>query len=143
MILFVINAFNENPDLLLNFQEKYQYILVDEYQDTNSSQSKIIDMLGSYYDNPNIFVVGDDDQSIFRFQGASIENIYNFYQKYNPQKVVLKNNYRSHKLILESSFSVISHNKNRIANLIIDIDKTLISNKDYDPDPINLTVLKF
>ncbi len=141
MILFVINAFNDNPDLLLNFQEKYQYILVDEYQDTNSSQSKIIDLLGNYYDNPNIFVVGDDDQSIFRFQGASIENIYNFYQKYNPVKIVLKNNYRSHKLILDSSDSVIGHNKNRIANLITDIDKTLIANKNYDPDPINLIAL--
>jgi DNA helicase-2/ATP-dependent DNA helicase PcrA len=141
MILFVIDAFSKNQDLLLNYQEKYQYILVDEYQDTNSSQSKIIDMLGNYYDNPNIFVVGDDDQSIFRFQGASIENIYNFYQKYNPQKIVLKNNYRSHKLILDSSESVIGHNKNRIANLITDIDKTLIANKNYDPDPINLIVL--
>ena len=141
MILFVINAFNENPDLLLNFQEKYQYILVDEYQDTNSSQNNIIEMLGNYYDNPNIFVVGDDDQSIFRFQGASIENIYNFYKKYNPTKIVLKNNYRSHKLILDSSESVIVHNKNRIANLISDIDKTLIANKNYDPDPINLAVL--
>ena len=141
MILFVINAFNENSDLLLNYQEKYQYILVDEYQDTNSSQNKIIDLLGNYYDNPNIFVVGDDDQSIFRFQGASIENIYTFYQKYNPKKIVLKNNYRSHKLILDSSESVIGHNKNRIANLISDIDKTLIANKNYDPDPINLTVL--
>jgi DNA helicase II / ATP-dependent DNA helicase PcrA len=141
MILFVIDAFTKNSDLLLNYQEKYQYILVDEYQDTNSSQSKIIDMLGSFYDNPNIFVVGDDDQSIFRFQGASIENIYNFYQKYNPQKIILKNNYRSHKLILESSESVISHNKNRIANLITDVDKTLIANKNYDPDPINLISL--
>lgn len=141
MILFVIDAFNQNPDLLLNFQEKYQYILVDEYQDTNSSQNKIIDLLGNYYDKPNIFVVGDDDQSIFRFQGASIENIYTFYQKYNPQKIVLKNNYRSHKLILDSSESVISHNKNRIANLITDIDKSLVANKNYDPDPINLTVL--
>ncbi|MDD4937555.1 MAG: ATP-dependent DNA helicase [Candidatus Shapirobacteria bacterium] len=141
MILFVIDAFTKNPDLLLNYQEKYQYILVDEYQDTNSSQSKIIDMLGSFYDNPNIFVVGDDDQSIFRFQGASIENIYNFYQKYNPKKIVLKNNYRSHRLILESSESVISRNKNRIANLITDVDKTLIANKDYDPDPINLITL--
>ncbi len=141
MILFIIDAFNKNSDLLLNFQEKYQYILVDEYQDTNSSQNKIIDLLGSFYDKPNIFVVGDDDQSIFRFQGASIENIYNFYQKYNPQKVVLKNNYRSHKLILDSSESVIGHNKNRIANLITDIDKTLIANKDYDPDPINLIAL--
>lgn len=141
MILFVIDAFSKNPDLLLNFQEKYQYILVDEYQDTNSSQNKIIEMLGSFYDNPNIFVVGDDDQSIFRFQGASIENIYNFYKLYDPQKIILKNNYRSHKLILESSESVIGHNKNRIANLIADIDKSLIANKNYDPDPINLTVL--
>jgi len=141
MILFVIDAFNKNPDLLLSFQEKYQYILVDEYQDTNSSQNKIIDLLGNYYDKPNIFVVGDDDQSIFRFQGASIENIYSFYQKYNPQKIILKNNYRSHKLILDSSESVINHNKNRIANLITDIDKSLIANKNYDPDPINLTVL--
>ncbi len=141
MILFVIDAFNQNPDLLLNLQEKYQYILVDEYQDTNSSQNKIIDLLGNYYDQPNIFVVGDDDQSIFRFQGASIENIYTFYQKYNPQKIVLKNNYRSHKLILESSESVISHNKNRIANLITDIDKSLVANKEFDPDPINLIVL--
>ena len=141
MILFVINAFSENSDLLLNYQEKYQYILVDEYQDTNSSQNKIIDLLGNYYDSPNIFVVGDDDQSIFRFQGASIENIYTFYQKYNPTKIVLKNNYRSHKLILDSSESVIGHNKNRIANLITDIDKTLIANKNYDPDPINLSVL--
>lgn len=141
MILFVIDAFNKYSDLLLNFQEKFQYILVDEYQDTNSSQNKIIDLLGNYYDKPNIFVVGDDDQSIFRFQGASIENIYTFYQKYNPTKIVLKNNYRSHKLILDSSQSVIGHNKNRIANLITDIDKTLVASKDYDPDPINLTVL--
>ena len=141
MILYVIDAFTKNTDLLLNFQEKYQYILVDEYQDTNSSQNKIIDLLGNYYDKPNIFVVGDDDQSIFRFQGASIENIYNFYQKYNPVKIVLRNNYRSHKLILDSSQNVISHNKNRIANLITDIDKSLIANKEYDPDPVNLIVL--
>ena len=141
MILFVINAFSQYPDLLRNYQEKYQYILVDEYQDTNSSQNQIIEMLGSYYDNPNIFVVGDDDQSIFRFQGASLENIYSFYQRYNPKKIVLKNNYRSHKLILDSSQSVISKNKNRIANLIEDIDKSLIASKDYDPDPINLIKL--
>lgn len=141
MILFVLKAFKENPDLLLNYQEKYQYILVDEYQDTNSSQNNLIDLLGSYFSHPNIFVVGDDDQSIFRFQGASVENIYHFNQKYHPQKIVLKNNYRSHQLIISSSESVISHNQNRIAALISDIDKTLVSTVDYDPDPINLAVL--
>jgi len=141
MILFVLDAFKQNPDLLLTYQEKYQYILVDEYQDTNSSQNHLIELLASYYDRPNLFVVGDDDQSIFRFQGASVENIYHFYQKYNPKKIVLKNNYRSHKLILESSQSVISHNQNRIANLITDVDKSLVSSVDYDPDPINLVAL--
>ncbi len=141
MILFVLKAFKDNPDLLLNYQEKYQYILVDEYQDTNSAQNNLIDLLGSYFSKPNIFVVGDDDQSIFRFQGASVENIYHFYQKYQPKKIVLKNNYRSHKLIISSSESVISYNKNRIASLISDIDKSLVSSVNYDPDPINLAVL--
>lgn len=141
MILFVLKAFKDYPDLLLTYQEKYQYILVDEYQDTNSAQNNILESLSSFYDHPNLFVVGDDDQSIFRFQGASVENIYHFYQKYQPQKIVLKNNYRSHKLILDSSQSVISRNKNRIANLITDIDKSLVSSVDYDPTPVNLAVL--
>lgn len=138
MILFVLNAFKATTELLLEYQEKYQYILVDEYQDTNSAQNEIIDLLGSYYDNPNLFVVGDDDQSIFRFQGASIENVYSFYQKYKPVLIVLKNNYRSHRLILESSQSVIKNNKNRIANFIDKIDKSLESKVDFDATPINL-----
>ncbi|MFA7675782.1 MAG: ATP-dependent helicase, partial [Candidatus Shapirobacteria bacterium] len=138
MILLVLTAFKENPDLLLQYQEKYQYLLVDEYQDTNSAQNEVIDQIGSYYENPNIFVVGDDDQSIFRFQGASIENVYSFYKKYNPLLVVLKNNYRSHRLILESSESVIKNNKNRIANFIDKIDKSLSSKVDFDATPINL-----
>jgi len=138
MILFVLKAFKKNPELLLEYQEKYQYILVDEYQDTNSAQNEIIDLLGKYYENPNLFVVGDDDQSIFRFQGASIENVYSFYKKYNPLLVVLKNNYRSHRLILASSESVIKNNKNRITNFIDEIDKSLESKVDFDATPINL-----
>lgn len=138
MVLFVLDGFKNNPDLLSIYQEKYQYTLVDEYQDTNTAQNSIIELLGSYYENPNIFVVGDDDQSIFRFQGASIENIYNFYQKYKPKLVVLKNNYRSHRLILDSSASVIKNNKNRITTFIDKIDKSLISQATYDPNPINL-----
>lgn len=138
MILFVLTAFKENPDLLLQYQEKYQYILVDEYQDTNSAQNEVIDLLGSYYEIPNLFVVGDDDQSIFRFQGASIENVYSFYKKYKPLLVVLKNNYRSHRLILASSESVIKNNKNRITNFIDEIDKSLESKVDFDATPINI-----
>ncbi|HEX8923810.1 MAG TPA: ATP-dependent helicase, partial [Patescibacteria group bacterium] len=140
MILFVLNAFKNDRELLLQYQEKFQYILVDEYQDTNSAQNQILDLLGSYFDIPNLFVVGDDDQSIFRFQGAAIENIFDFYQKYqaNIKVVVLKNNYRSHQLILDTSQSVISNNRNRIANYIKNIDKSLVSVQSVDPDPVNV-----
>jgi DNA helicase-2/ATP-dependent DNA helicase PcrA len=68
MINWVINAFETNKNLLSNYQEKYQYILVDEYQDTSGTQNKIVDLLINYWDKPNVFVVGDDDQSIYRFQ---------------------------------------------------------------------------
>lgn len=138
MILFIIEAFKKDQNLLRLYQEKYQYFLVDEFQDTNSSQNQILDLLCSYYDNPNIFVVGDDDQAIFRFQGASIENIYDFYQKYKATPIVLKNNYRSHQLILDSSNSVIARNQNRIANFIKNIDKSLVSSVDFDSTPINI-----
>jgi DNA helicase II / ATP-dependent DNA helicase PcrA len=80
MILWVINAFKNNPELLLDYQEQYQYLLVDEFQDSNNSQYEIINLLSQNQEKPNIFVVGDDDQSIYRFQGASIENIFSFYQ---------------------------------------------------------------
>lgn len=140
MILWVLEAFKNNKNLLADYQEKFQYILVDEFQDTNSSQMGILDLLVRDQESPNIFVVGDDDQSIFRFQGASIENIYDFYKKYNPKVIVLKNNYRSHRLILDSSNSVIKYNQNRITNYIENLDKSLISVKNFDPDPINLFV---
>ena len=75
MLLWVYAAFDKNPDLLANYQERFLYFLVDEFQDTNGIQmdilSKMIDH--EWIDRPNIFVVGDDDQAIFRFQGASVE----------------------------------------------------------------------
>jgi len=140
MILWVINAFKSNSELLSQYQEQYQYILVDEFQDTNSSQYEIINSLISHQTLPNIFVVGDDDQSIYRFQGASVENVYSFYKQFEKdlKVIVLKNNYRSHKLILDTSNQVISHNLNRITYYIDNIDKSLTSVKTFDPDPINL-----
>lgn len=127
MILFVLNAFEEDPEILATFQEKYQYILVDEYQDTNSAQNKIISVLGSFYDSPNIFVVGDDEQSIYRFQGASLENILSFKENYPETKViVLENNYRSVQDILDISRAIIENNQNQIFN-ILNISKKLKS----------------
>ena len=142
MILWVSDAFKNNHELLAEYQEKYQYLLVDEFQDTNSSQFEILNLLTGHETKPNLFVVGDDDQSIYRFQGASVENIYNFYQKYKDsvKVIVLKNNYRSHQLILESSGCVIRNNLIRITQYIKDLDKTLVSVSTYDPDPINLNI---
>lgn len=142
MILWIITAFQNNPTLLSEYQETYQYLLVDEFQDTNTSQSEIINLLTSNQPSPNLFVVGDDDQSIFRFQGASIENIFTFYQRYKDilKIIVLKNNYRSHRLILKASDNIISRNLNRITQFISHLDKSLIATKSFDPDPINLTV---
>ena len=140
MIFFVIKAFSQDPNLLLEYQERFLYVLVDEYQDTNSAQNKILQYLTAYHPSPNLFVVGDDDQSIFRFQGAAIENLLNFQKTYQPQLIALKNNYRSHQLILDSGLSLIAHNKNRLGHILKGIDKTLVSQKSYDPDPINLFV---
>jgi DNA helicase-2/ATP-dependent DNA helicase PcrA len=142
MILWVLAAFRNNQELLAEYQEKYQYLLVDEFQDTNSSQFEILNLLSSHQSEPNLFVVGDDDQSIYRFQGASVENIYNFYQRYQAgiRVIVLKNNYRSHKLILESSDCVIKNNLVRITQYIKNLDKSLVSTKTFDPDPINLGI---
>lgn len=140
MILWVITALQTHSELLSQYQEIYQYLLVDEFQDTNSAQMEILNLLTQNQSRPNIFVVGDDDQSIYRFQGASVENVYSFYQKYQQdiKLIVLKNNYRSHQLILSSSENVISHNQSRITQYIGNLDKSLKSVVTYDPDPINL-----
>lgn len=130
MILFVLDAFGKDVDILSYYQEKYQYILVDEYQDTNTSQNEIARLLGDFYDNPNIFVVGDDEQSIFRFQGASLENILSFSKTYSDAKIiVLKENYRSSQGILDLSRALISQNKNQIFNRL-NISKKLKSQKN-------------
>ncbi len=117
MILRVIAEFESDENLLADYQEQYQYILVDEYQDTNGSQSRILELLCSYYqDNPNIFVVGDDDQSIYRFQGASQENAISFSKRYqaNITLLALENNYRSQQNILDLASLLIVNNNSRI-----------------------------
>lgn len=77
-ILFVIDAFEKNENLKLDYQERYKYILVDEYQDTNGSQNDLVFLLSDYWEKPNLFVVGDDDQAIYRFQGANMTSLTDF-----------------------------------------------------------------
>lgn len=111
MILSVIRAFEARPQFLLQIQERYQYFLVDEHQDTNGAQNRLLELLASYYDAPNLFVVGDEKQAIFRFQGASLENFLYFQNKYPEAKVIyLESNYRSYQHILDSAGSLIEKN---------------------------------
>ncbi|MBK9270999.1 MAG: ATP-dependent helicase [Saprospiraceae bacterium] len=131
MILWVIEKFSSNPDLLADYQEKYQYILVDEYQDTNGSQMEIVRLLASYWDSPNVFVVGDDDQAIFRFQGANLSNMSEFIKQYQAQLIVLQENYRSSQTILDAASHCISHNHQRLVNYIQDLSKDLTASGKY------------
>ncbi len=104
MILETLRVLKRNKNLLLQLQEQYQYILADEHQDANSAQNQLLELLASYYDNPNIFIVGDDRQAIFRFQGASINNFQYFKNRYKKVKLItLKTNYRSHQKILDAA----------------------------------------
>lgn len=129
MIQWVVNAFKENPDIKADYQEQFQYILADEYQDTNGIQNELLMLLADYWDNPNLFVVGDDDQSIYRFQGASMKNIVDFNKKYNPKMVVLKNNYRSSQAILDAAMASIDNNDDRLINAFDNLDKNLIASR--------------
>ncbi|HXB93406.1 MAG TPA: ATP-dependent helicase, partial [Puia sp.] len=109
MINWVIRVFEENKGLLSDYQERYQYILVDEYQDTSGTQNRLVNLLICYWDQPNVFVVGDDDQSIYRFQGANVENMLEFARRYEKDllKVVLTYNYRSTQPILDIARTLI------------------------------------
>jgi len=131
MINWVIRAFEENKNLLASYQERFQYILVDEYQDTSGTQNKLVELLISYWDKPNVFVVGDDDQSIYRFQGANVENMMNFAHSYQKDllTVVLTNNYRSIQPILDVSQTLISRNEERLVTKIKGLNKELLSGK--------------
>ena len=127
MINWVIKAFEENKNLLANYQEKFQYILVDEYQDTSGTQNRIVELLISYWDKPNVFVVGDDDQSIYRFQGANVENMLDFANSYkdNLLTVVLTNNYRSTQPILDISKTLINRNEERLVKQLPSLSKAV------------------
>ncbi|NJD37430.1 MAG: ATP-dependent helicase, partial [Geobacter sp.] len=124
MILWCIAAFKQNSDLLATYQERYLYLLVDEFQDTSGSQFELLLQLADYWDAPNLFVVGDDDQSIFRFQGASVENIRRFAARYQDSltTVTLTDNHRSSQLILDGAAGLISRNLERLSN-----DKQLLA----------------
>ena len=112
LLILPIRLFKENPDVLKEYQERFQYILIDEYQDTNEAQYILVKMLGDKYHN--VCVVGDESQSIYSFRGSNYRNILNFERDYNDCKtVLLEQNYRSTGTILNAANDVIIHNKQR------------------------------
>ena len=129
-----VKALKENEDLKQILQEEHQYLLADEHQDTNTAQNTILELLADFHDNPNIFIVGDEKQAIFRFQGASLSNFLYFGGKYPATKRIrLDQNYRSTQPILDASFKMISENETP-ADLKVDLQ----ANRDHLAPHIDL-----
>ena len=111
IILLTVKLFQQFPEVLQKYQRRYRYIMVDEYQDTNHAQYLLVSLLAAH---GNLCVVGDDDQSIYKFRGATIENILSFEQQFGQTKVIrLEQNYRSTGTILDAANAVISRNSQR------------------------------
>ena len=131
MLLDVVHALDESKTLLANLEERYQYILVDEFQDTNDTQLRLIRLLGSAPVNeglPNIMIVGDDDQAIYRFQGAEISNILVFPKYFRGHElVVLTKNYRSTQRILDVAREVIEKSEERLETVLPMLEKKLVA----------------
>lgn len=112
LIVNTVRLFEECPDVLESYQERFQYILVDEYQDTNHAQYRLVSLLAKKHQN--LCVVGDDDQSIYKFRGADIQNILGFEKEFSACRVIkLEENYRSTQTILDAANAVIRHNSDR------------------------------
>lgn len=131
MILRTIRALREHEELRLTLQEQYQYLMVDEYQDTNGSQNKLLELLADNPVNenkPNLMVVGDDDQAIYRFQGAEMSVMLGFLQRWSDvQQVVLTENYRSGSELLTLNRDVITQGEERLEDTVPSLSKLLVS----------------
>lgn len=131
LITKTITLFKDRKSILTKYQNQFTHILIDEFQDTNFAQYQLIKLLAPTKTKPNLLVVGDDDQSIYKFRGAAISNILGFKKDYpNTKEIVLNQNYRSIKSILDSSYALIQHNNPDRLEHKLKIDKKLISNNN-------------
>lgn len=134
----VLRLLNERPNIKKHLQEKFQYVLVDEYQDTNIAQNQIVDQLAAGHQN--LMVVGDDDQSIYKFRGAAISNILQFEEKYPKlKKVVLTENYRSHQTILDFAYTSIQKNNPDRLEVRANLNKKLTGQTPGDEESVTIT----
>src|SRR5581483_6008234 len=137
LIIELLSAFQKDELLLRLIQEKYLYIHVDEHQDTNDAQNLIIGLLAEFFETPNIFIVGDEKQAIYRFQGASVENFFLLQRRWPAMSVIsLDTNYRSHQSILDASWSMIE--KNYEGEEHVDLRIALKSGNKEIPEPLEI-----
>lgn len=131
MILDTIAAIEKHPRLRYELQEQYQYMLVDEFQDTNDAQMRLLRLIADAPVNegrPNLMVVGDDDQAVYKFQGAELSNILDFKRVYTDVSLVtMTANYRSTQDILDVASHIIRKGENRLENLLPEMEKTLVA----------------
>jgi DNA helicase-2/ATP-dependent DNA helicase PcrA len=134
----VIELMDKRPNILQHLQDQYQYILVDEYQDTNIAQNRIVDLLAAGH--KNLMVVGDDDQSIYKFRGAAISNILQFEEKYpEAKKVVLTSNYRSNQKILDFAYKSIQKNNPERLEVRAAVSKKLFALRPGEAESVTVS----
>lgn len=143
LITNLIQGFKNDEQLLRLIQEQYLYIHVDEHQDTNDSQNSIVSMIADFFDTPNVFIVGDEKQAIYRFQGASVENFLLLQKKWPKMKLIsLDKNYRSKQKILDASFGMIEHNYEQDENSELRISLTSGNiEKDIEEDKNSVSIV--
>ncbi|MCL4364361.1 ATP-dependent helicase [Patescibacteria group bacterium] len=137
LIYYLLKLFRERKNILQDYQKKFKYILVDEFQDTNIAQYQLIKLICPQEKNPKLTVVGDDSQAIYKFRGASVSNIMSFMKDYKKAKqITLNQNYRSNQNILDKSYQLIKFNDPDTLEAKLGISKRLISQKSGKSDSV-------
>jgi DNA helicase-2/ATP-dependent DNA helicase PcrA len=138
LIHYLLLLFRQRKNILQEYQNRFRYILVDEFQDTNFAQYQLIKLLAPAKNNPNLTVVGDDNQSIYKFRGASIANILNFFKDYPKANIVtLLKNFRSNQTILDTAYRLIKNNDPETLEARLKISKKLIAQKSDNQSAVN------
>lgn len=141
MLIEVIQQLENHADMRANLQERYTYVLIDEFQDTNAAQLRLAHLIADHYANnnrPNLMVVGDDDQSIFAFNGAELNNMLSFRRSYpDTTMIVLQDNYRSSQSILDTSKAIIEQAEDRLVNR----DKTITKDLSAKTAPAHASII--
>ena len=133
MIIETVRALEQSEELLREVQEQYQYVLADEHQDVNASQNRILELITAFHPQPNLFVVGDEKQAIYRFQGASLDNFLYFAERFGePTSIALTDNYRSGQRILDAAHSLIATDDPLLAPL-----RVPLSAVTHDPGTVS------